>query len=212
MRFCSIRAGPFVRLGLPALLLLIGAQILSADIITLTLVAGNTALSGGSTPPPYGTISVDVPTVGGAATITVTGAGSYTFGDGAMLGFNVAGSTAGLSVNGPTSIKIVNCCNPQNVDGWGLYQVTIDNKDGWPMSLSSFVLTVNRTGGFASASDLVVNNGMGHPFVAHVFANGGAFTGYATTGVIPEPGTLALIGGGLLGMGIFSRRRLARKG
>lgn len=162
-------------------------------------------------PPPYGTVEVSVPEGGGAATIIVTGAQPCRFGDGGMFGFNVVGSAAGLTVNGPPSLEAV--YYSRQVSGFGVFEAVIKNHGGFASAVPTFTLTVNRPVGFASAYDLVEFStgpaGYGNAFfVAHVFNADGSITGYA--GAVPETSTLVLLGSGLAALGGWMRWRRNR--
>lgn len=170
-----------------------------ADATTFNLTVPNTQLSG--TYPP-GTVfaTVSLTTVGNNISATVTGGPGFSlFGQGGMVGFNVAGNTTGLAISGLASG--FSYSGGGQMDGFGNFQVVIDGPQA-SQNVSSVSFTVSRTDGFTSVNQL-------GPFVAHVYADGNGLTGFAGGGggEVPEPGTLALLGSGLLAVGGFLRRR-----
>jgi hypothetical protein len=202
----------------------------SADTFTSSINTPNSAISGFTGP--YGTVTVTTsgPNVN-TATVTftsLTNSGNiYLFGDGGSVDVNVnatsstvsgiTGSNAGTNFTpGPWT-----AAGSGNVDGFGVLNQTIDSFDGFTSSSDkiSFTLTDN-SGTWASAAAVLTPNANGVDAAAHIFVtsspangnNGALATGFAGEGpgnivITPEPGSLALLGTALAGLGFFSRRR-----
>ncbi len=189
----------------------LGAPRASADTFTSTLTTGNAALSGLSSP--FGTVLIDV--TGGVATVTFTAANSYTFGDGGAVDLNLTktGITAsGFSWTGgktPPNGTAFTSAGPGNVDGFGNFNLTINDFGGFTQSVTSVMFTLSGT--WTDAASVLAFNSKGWDAAAHIFANGGAVTGYAGegAGTIPDGGvTLMLLGGVLVSLETLRRKFL----
>jgi hypothetical protein len=236
-----------------ALALTFGARSASADTIDYTLNSPNAALS--SYPGPYGTVDVNL--TGGpntnVAVITftanpdpVTGGSPatsnvYLFSDSSMADVNTNGAVTVSSVSdalhSPNSsgISFVNFNSPSasfggsgNVDGFGTFNVTIDNNSGFDQAVNFVQFTVTKNSGtWSSASNVLASNGApnnafiaAHVYVAQVSDstvdehNGALATGFVANGgatSVPEPSTMAIAALGALGfIGYGLRRRLKK--
>jgi PEP-CTERM motif len=199
----------------------------TSNTCTSSLNVGNDAISGYTGP--YGTVGITLtrPTT---ANITFTAASGFLFGDGGSFDLNVnatsfsgsgytftqlAGFNAASLVNGPAS---------GNVDGLGTFNATHDLHDGFASAITgvSFTLTNTEIGGtWADASDVLIANNKDFDAAAHIFVcndpacskdAGAKATGFAGEGTvtpikIPEPSSLAMLGGSLLLAGVVLRRR-----
>lgn len=205
-------------------LLLVGPSGARADSILYQLSLGNAAISGYAGP--YADVTVNRTSLT-AATITFTSdsvaGNTYLLGDGASGAVNVNAATwtvgsfvvsnGGIGFTpGPLSDG-----GSGNVDGWGVFNQTVNSFDGYTHSADVVQFTItNTSGSWATAADVLTPNADGYVAAAHIFVCSGAgscnassgalATGFAA-GVVPEPSTLSLVllGGSLLGVRRRSR-------
>jgi len=111
-----------------------------------------------------------------------------------------------------------------NEDGWGSFNFSLDNFDGFTHSATSVIFTLQLTSGtWAADTDVLKPNAQGSIAAGHVFVTNPNCTGACTTGFaagtggstppqnIPEPGILSLLAIGLLGLGgVRAKRRWSR--
>jgi hypothetical protein len=110
-----------------------------------------------------------------------------------------------------------------SVDGFGKFNLTVDNSDGFTDSATeiSFTLT-DISGTWSSATNVLTGNSGGNLAADHIFpcpntisspcstsstpGTGGFATGNVVTPT-PEPASMLLFGSGLLAIGTMVRRR-----
>jgi hypothetical protein len=219
--------------------LTLGASIVSAGSIlpfTSTLNVGNSAISG--FPSPFGTVLVDL-TSPNVATITFTAATNDLFGDSGVVDVNINATT--WTISGLTGTALAGFKGPdltnagsKNVDGFGVFNQTFTEFDGfaWALNTVSFTVTDGGSATWASAADVLALNPNGDDAAAHIFvcadatksgqgscvpANGAITTGYAGEGAAatpppptPEPNSLLLLGSALITAAGLVRRRIIR--
>jgi len=196
-------------LAMFAVVVLGSAAAANADQVIIN--TPNAGLSG--TPGPYATVTYVLN--GGNIDVTVQMFPGFTaFGEGngnnGIFGFNIVGSTAGLSVTNLSPALLSANLGGGQMDGFGNFDVTLSccNPSN---AITTFSFTVSRTGGFSSASDLFEANANGAHFAIHIAPSNGNPTGFAAdTGVsteVPEPTSMLLLGSGLVTLAAGLRKR-----
>jgi hypothetical protein len=191
----------------------------NADTFTSILTVPNNTLAG--LPGPFGTVTVTTPSPNSTtATITFDAntALNYSFIDSSIVDANINASsfTIGNFTGTPapgSSFNVANLTNggSGNVDGFGVFNQTVNNKDGFAQRAIEVDFTVTDTSGtFASAASALAFNSLGFDAAAHVANVDGSLTGFVAE-VVPAPEighgvpVLLAVGGMLLGFRLWGR-------
>jgi hypothetical protein len=186
-------------------------QSAKADFISTLNVSNLPSFPSGN----FGT--VDVSLSGQTATITFTAASGFFFGDGssAAVELNTDSFTEAFVSETPSN-NFMAFAFDQQVDGWGEFDLALDQKN-FAVKLTSITFTVTNTGStpWATDADVLAFNANGFDAAAHIFATSTGNTGFAAEGPggghVPDGGaTAALLGLGLAGLAGI-RARLGRK-
>lgn len=196
----------------------------SASAVTFSLNQFNVAGYTG----PFGQAVV---TLDNATNATVTfssfnnGGYNYLFGGQGAVAVNVNASSWTLGTITPVLAPPMTNGGANNEDGWGIFNQTFDNFDGFGYAQTGFTVHLTNTGGtWGSDTDVLKANASGYLVAAHIFVanpdgtthivNGEGVTGYATDDASPGPhtdvpeggSTVALLGGALMLIGGIARR------
>lgn len=202
------------------ILLTLGAPRASADTVNYTLTTGN--IGGlGCCSGPYANVVVDL-TSSTTATITfnslTNGGFTYLMGGQNAVAVNVNASAFTISnitgSNSFTGFSVGPLSNggAANMDGFGNFNASITDFDGFTHSATEISFTLTDTSGTWASASSVLNGGIAaiHGFACKSPCNvtEGAFaTGFAGNAQVPDGGmTVMLLGGGLVGLATLRRR------
>ena len=188
----------------------------AASAIVYTLGTGNAAISGFAGP--YGTVTV---TLANATTANVSFASAtpqFWFLGAQAADVNVNATTWTLS-NLLGNGGALSNGGSNNVDGFGVFNQTIDQFDGFGSKSSTISFTLTNVGStWASDSLVLTPNASGNTVGAHIGVCTNTpcteftATGFATNGSapIPEPATWGMMLVGFFGMGSILRMQRRR--
>jgi len=185
------------------------------SIFTLT----QDACSGGCGPGPYGTITLSQS--GANVNVTVQLPSNERFagtGAGDALEFNVQNATTADIQNISSGFDVGPAPDTASAFGSFLFSVTCSACQGGKAANPSGPLTftlanavisdfIANSGGFFFASDIAADVVGGGTNTGNVGANGSP----VTTGSVPEPSSLLLLGTGLTGIGGLVRRKMSHR-
>jgi hypothetical protein len=189
----------------------LGFQQAKADTYSFDLTNGNSAISG--FPGPYATVTVNL-TDSTHATITFAANTGYLIGGAQAADVNVSGSwTIGsFSWTGGNANTAFSNGGANNADGFGSFNQTTDNFDGFNAAVTSVSFILTNTGaGWANAMSVLTANAGGWLAAAHIFVIGDqtVVTGFAAgPGSVPDGGTTVMLLGAALGALGMARRFL----
>ena len=208
-------------------LLTLGAPRAFADSVTyyLTAINAGVPLTG-----PFVSVTVELtsPTTANVTFTSLTNGGYvYLMGSQDAAGVNVNGAFTASAVNETTSYSAAGfvpdfsgTIGSGNIDGFGTFNLIVENDNGFGATATSISFTITRTDGtWSSAANVLTPNNEGAIAGSHVFpcpvpgcnstlsADLGERPLTRDVSTIPEPGTLIFMGTGLVMLGGIVRRR-----
>ncbi|MCM0082949.1 PEP-CTERM sorting domain-containing protein [Geomonas sp. Red32] len=190
---------------------------------TLTIGVGNAELVNAGYLGPYATLQIDLLTPK-TAMVTMTGLDSYMLGGGGSVALNTGGGSATATnfswTGGKNSGGGIHTgyASPQSgggvVSDFGHFNLKISGNGAYSCAVDSLTFTLTDTSStlWNSVDDVLVANADGYEAGAHIFTKDGVVSGFAGNGgddpaPVPEPGTMMMLGAGVLSLAIYGKRR-----
>jgi hypothetical protein len=183
-----------------------GLQQAKADFVS-TLNVGPNGTSGN-----FGTVTVSLNVATQTATITFQSntSNDYHFIDTNAAAVNVNASSFTFGIVNDTSFNSFQQGN--TVNGFGTFDLSVKNNDGWALRVDTISFTVTNTSGtlWTSAADVLAFNADGFDAAAHVATQGGSLTFFVAEngGAVPDGGATVMLLGAALGALGMARRFL----